>query len=172
MQKPIQFEFEGKKYSIGFESEGLNRSFVTPQEHYFIGSGLDLPEDTQPKDWLKPYGLLKMTRGLEETIREREKHGVLASALMAGVVDSDFNSMLVFKLSPLNKYGEAEASPKIIGRFNDETREFAPYTHDESERTMELFLSNLAKENEGEGKDFFASLELFQDQPRSGVEKE
>ena len=105
MRKPMQFEFDGKKYSIGFGSEGLNRNFVTLQEHYFIGSGLDLPEDTQPKDWLKPYGLLTMTRGLEETVREREKHGVLASALMAGLIDLDFDSMLVFRLSPLNRNG-------------------------------------------------------------------
>lgn len=168
----MQFEFAGRKYSIGFGSEGINTDYLTPQEHYLIGSGLDLPEDTQPKDWLKPYALLIRTEGLDKVASEREKHSVHASALMAGMVDSDFDSMLVFELSPLNNRGEAESPVKIIGRFKPETREFKPCTHDESERTMELFLSNLAKEDEGEGKDFFESMNLYQDQPRSGVEKE
>lgn len=172
MRKPLQFEFEGKKYSIGFGSEGLNRDFVTPQEHYLMGSGLDLPENTQPKDWLKPYALLKATIALDEITREREEHSVLASALMAGLIDLDFDSMLVFKLSPLNRNGEAESLPKIIGRFNAETKEFTPYTNDEAERTMELLIKKFKKDDEGEGRDFFESLKCYQDNPRSGVEKE
>src|SRR3989344_1063682 len=172
MRKPIQFEFSGKKYSIGYGAEGINRNYLTPQEHYLLGSGLDLPENTQPRDWLKPYALLKKTSGIDEVTKEREKHNALASALMAGMVDSDFDSMLVFKLSPLNKNGETESLAKIIGRFNPEIEEFTPYTDDQSEQVMELFLRNSKEEDRGEGKDFFESLKYFQDNPRSGIESE
>ncbi len=173
MRKPIQFEFAGTRYSIGYGAEGINRGCLTPQEHCLLGSELDLPENTQPRDWLKPYGLLTGTKELSEITLEREKHSVLASALMAGLTDLDFNStVLIFKLSPLNKNGETESLAKIVGSYNTETQEFMPYTNGEAERTMKLFLRNLEEEDKGEGRDFFESLECYQDNPRSGIESE
>lgn len=120
------------------EKEIFDKSFLTPQEHLFVGSTPEV-EPKKDNEWHIPELVTLGRIGIDEANRKREDIFHIKTSIMAATLGFE-NKSLIIKLQGLDpETGQTVADPEVIGIWDDNKRQMAEIETDNLDLTKKLF---------------------------------